>query len=232
MSAARAAACLALLAIVLCAARASAHDVGLSRGAYVVDGARITAEVTMSDRELGSLDVDLDVNDDEKVTQSDLDETHPLLDKAIVGRIELRGDGKSCAGHIVGARRLPSDAVRFDAEYTCEAAPAHVELRFPLMEDLWPNHNHVATLTAAGTVVKGVLDDPKKTLAIDIPAPGEAPKPQASAPPAPSFLAMLRMGVEHILLGYDHLVFLLGVVLVGGRLRDLLWVVTAFTLAD
>jgi hydrogenase/urease accessory protein HupE len=42
---------------------------------------------------------------------------------------------------------------------------------------------------------------------------------------------MLLMGIEHILLGYDHLVFLLGLVLVGGKWRELIWVVTAFTIA-
>jgi hydrogenase/urease accessory protein HupE len=42
---------------------------------------------------------------------------------------------------------------------------------------------------------------------------------------------MLKLGVEHILTGADHLVFLLGLVLVGGTLRALLGVVTAFTLA-
>jgi hydrogenase/urease accessory protein HupE len=42
---------------------------------------------------------------------------------------------------------------------------------------------------------------------------------------------MLRMGVEHILTGYDHLVFLLGLVLLGGRVRDLVKVISAFTLA-
>jgi hydrogenase/urease accessory protein HupE len=44
-------------------------------------------------------------------------------------------------------------------------------------------------------------------------------------------LGFLRMGVEHILTGYDHLVFLFGLVLVGGRLRSLVAVVTAFTVA-
>lgn len=39
------------------------------------------------------------------------------------------------------------------------------------------------------------------------------------------------MGIEHILMGYDHLIFLFGLVLVGGRLRALLLVITAFTLA-
>jgi len=43
--------------------------------------------------------------------------------------------------------------------------------------------------------------------------------------------SMLKLGVEHILTGADHLVFLLGLILVGGTLRSLAGVVTAFTLA-
>ncbi len=43
--------------------------------------------------------------------------------------------------------------------------------------------------------------------------------------------SMLKLGVEHILTGADHLVFLLGLLLVGGSLRSLVGVVSAFTLA-
>src|SRR5262249_30813916 len=43
--------------------------------------------------------------------------------------------------------------------------------------------------------------------------------------------SMLKLGVEHILTGADHLVFLLGLILVGGRWRSLVGVVSAFTLA-
>ncbi|RKH56268.1 HupE/UreJ family protein [Corallococcus llansteffanensis] len=44
-------------------------------------------------------------------------------------------------------------------------------------------------------------------------------------------LAFIRMGVEHIFTGYDHLVFLLGLLLAGSSLRRLLVVVTSFTVA-
>ncbi len=43
--------------------------------------------------------------------------------------------------------------------------------------------------------------------------------------------SMLKLGIEHILTGADHLVFLLGLILVGGSLRSLVGVVSAFTLA-
>ena len=41
----------------------------------------------------------------------------------------------------------------------------------------------------------------------------------------------LKTGVEHILSGWDHVLFVLGLVLLGGGLKSLLKVVTAFTVA-
>ena len=40
-----------------------------------------------------------------------------------------------------------------------------------------------------------------------------------------------ELGVEHILLGYDHIMFLLALIVIGGRLRSLVKIVTAFTVA-
>ena len=42
---------------------------------------------------------------------------------------------------------------------------------------------------------------------------------------------MVGMGIGHILTGYDHLLFLLGLVLIGGPLSALLAAITAFTAA-
>jgi hypothetical protein len=41
----------------------------------------------------------------------------------------------------------------------------------------------------------------------------------------------LVLGVEHIFLGYDHVCFLLALIIVGGRLLNLIKIVTAFTVA-
>jgi hydrogenase/urease accessory protein HupE len=45
------------------------------------------------------------------------------------------------------------------------------------------------------------------------------------------FARFLRMGVEHIFTGYDHIAFLIGLLLLGGSLKTLVKIVTAFTLA-
>lgn len=47
----------------------------------------------------------------------------------------------------------------------------------------------------------------------------------------PSFADFFKLGVEHILTGYDHLLFLLALLLGCRRVKTMLWVVTGFTLA-
>ncbi len=45
------------------------------------------------------------------------------------------------------------------------------------------------------------------------------------------FYEFLVLGVEHIFLGYDHIMFLLALIVVGGRLVNLVKIVSAFTVA-
>jgi hydrogenase/urease accessory protein HupE len=53
----------------------------------------------------------------------------------------------------------------------------------------------------------------------------------ADAPPLPSFRGFLVLGAEHIFTGYDHLLFLCGLLLVCRRWRTVAAIVTCFTLA-
>ena len=50
-------------------------------------------------------------------------------------------------------------------------------------------------------------------------------------PEAPPLGEYFALGVQHIVLGLDHLLFLLGLIVTAARPRDVLWAVTAFTLA-
>jgi hydrogenase/urease accessory protein HupE len=45
------------------------------------------------------------------------------------------------------------------------------------------------------------------------------------------FFRFLRLGIEHIFTGYDHIAFLIGLLLLGGSVKRLLGIVTAFTVA-
>ncbi|MGH8528892.1 MAG: HupE/UreJ family protein [Nevskiales bacterium] len=72
--------------------------------------------------------------------------------------------------------------------------------------------------TRAGAVTQTLLDA-RRTQFI-VPAPGTSP---------PVFRAYLRLGVEHLLLGFDHVLFVIGLMLLVRKLRPLVVTVTCFT---
>jgi len=69
------------------------------------------------------------------------------------------------------------------------------------------------------------------TTSAAIAAPAPAALPSASLPPAVSFRDFLLLGIEHILTGYDHLLFLGGLLIACRRPKSMLIIVTCFTLA-
>src|SRR5688500_15512654 len=68
-------------------------------------------------------------------------------------------------------------------------------------------------------------------IAVTLAAAPALAHPIALQPEPPPVAEYFALGVHHIVAGVDHLLFLLGLVLGTARLRDVLWAVTAFTLA-
>jgi len=86
----------------------------------------------------------------------------------------------------------------------------------------------VLTATGARTFLgQKVLRPDDAVFEIPITAEAEAP----GTPPLPGFRSYLRLGIEHILTGTDHLLFLLGLLVVCRRFRTVAAIVTCFTAA-
>ena len=84
------------------------------------------------------------------------------------------------------------------------------------------------TATGARTFLgQKVLRPDDTAFAIPITAEAEAP----GTPPLPGFRGYARLGVEHILTGIDHLLFLLGLLVACRRVRTVAAIVTCFTVA-
>ena len=60
--------------------------------------------------------------------------------------------------------------------------------------------------------------------------PSAPPAPPAATAPSP-FRTFLKLGVKHILEGYDHLLFLAGLLIATRRVKTMLGIITCFTLA-
>ncbi len=240
-----AAAVLSLAVATLFAGRADAHAIGLSTGEYAAKGSSVTAKLAFARGEVASVLPNLDENRDGHVTAFEVDSAKKDLETRVLGRVHVTQGGAACTPALVGAALTDQDGIIIDGRFDCDPAKSDkpFEVDVVLLEDLSHGHRHVARVTGA-TTRDEVLYKGHSSFAITPGVPsatGDGPAaPAASATataPAPaspessSAWAFFKMGIEHILTGYDHLVFLFGLVLLRARLKELLAVVTAFTVA-
>jgi hydrogenase/urease accessory protein HupE len=109
------------------------------------------------------------------------------------------------------------------------AGPARFDARY--LARLPPDHRATFTVKdETGKTVRSELVSPTKT-AVDLELPGESSTSRGPSRPTVSFLAFLKLGIEHIITGYDHLLFLLGLLVVCRRFSTTLTIVTCFTVA-
>jgi hydrogenase/urease accessory protein HupE len=213
--------CRALALLVACVAlffgrAAHAHAVGVSSGDYVVVGKVVSARTTFARTELASMSASTPAGND--------------ATSSIVLGIVVRADGALCTGALVSATPTESDGLDVRAKYTCSAVPAKVSIELRLLDDLSHGHRHVAQASAGAARAGDVLFRGHSSFEIDVPAASTA-RASSEEHASAGALSFFRMGIEHILTGYDHLLFLFGLILVGGRVRALIAVVTAFTVA-
>jgi hydrogenase/urease accessory protein HupE len=195
-----------LLLLALFGGPAAAHEVGVSRSTWQADRAhpeRVQVELALARGEA-------------------LEPTSPAF--------SVHQGGRPCPGRVLDVGPAEADGVVVRADFTCDEPVATLDVRADFLERLAPGHRHLlSTADAPGPLV---LHGRERTASLNL-APATASSASASGAAASAFDlgAVVTLGVEHILTGFDHLVFLLGLLLVGGRLRTLLGIVTAFTVA-
>ncbi len=136
-----------------------------------------------------------------------------------------------------GRQIKPTDIrIRYDAQGNVEFglsfatdASGPLELRSGLLPRLPFGHRQFLSVTDASgaTVLERLLAKGTETAAI----PPQADSHLDPARDRTSAAGFLTLGVKHILTGYDHLLFLLGLLVVTQRFISSLKIITCFTLA-
>jgi len=131
-------------------------------------------------------------------------------------------DGKPCAPSR-SPRPLESDAgyVRIALEMRCSPG-ASLDLRIGAFFDVAPSHHHfIYAESAAGAGREAILTASARDLQLEL-------KPSQAT--GERFLQFVEMGVLHIATGIDHLAFLLALLVAARNARQVLLIVTGFTL--
>ncbi len=221
----------ALLIIIAAAAAAFAHDPGLSAAVLKLEAGRVDAHLTFARADIETLiaPVLLDADRDGKVSQAEFDQAKPRLQSLAAEAIAV-----SIAGHIVETRLTgveidDSNGVHFRYSF---AQPANAEsqtftFQSTLLGRLARGHRQYLELLNGSDKMIGsrLLEASANTY-----EPSAAVLAEAADRPQ-TFWQFFKLGVEHILTGFDHLAFLFALLLLGSGLREAAKIITSFTIA-
>jgi hydrogenase/urease accessory protein HupE len=151
--------------------------------------------------------------------------------------LDLRADGRLLTATKAHALQPEVGMIEVDIDYTLPAGGKHLEVWSKHLVMLPRGHQQLLFfehVPSGSTLGEQTLTSEEDAGAIDLPATHASTAPAtspATTPPAPHRLSFFRLGVEHIVTGYDHLLFLAALLLVCKTLREAAGVITFFTIA-
>jgi hypothetical protein len=218
----------ALGALVLALAAAlplQAHKLDTSYTTLIVQEDTLKLRVRIDDYDM--LKLGLDRDGDGILLYEEMSEGLPALFAFVAEHLRLSADGRPV--HLERGRGEvePDNQGNMFAHLFFGARlkqePSQVEVQVEFYRRFGSDHKNLAQLLLPGQPLQQAVfgaENPRQVF--------EAQKP---VPLLEQLWDFALLGVEHIFLGYDHLMFLLALVAVGGGLRNLVKIVTAFTLA-
>lgn len=185
--------------------------------------------------------IGLDANDDGEITWGELRSRQTEIAAYVLPRLLIRSAGTACAPsqvreHLVDRHSDGGyEVLLFTAE--CPAPPKTLELNYSLFAELDPQHKGLLNLQYQGITRTAIFGVGQPLQRFELTSPN----------PWRQFLGFVREGIWHIWIGFDHILFLLALLLPAvlwrktgqwvavadfrGAFWNVLKIVTAFTVA-
>ena len=193
--------------LLLSANLASAHK---ASDAYLqidatAQGTTVRLDIALRDLEAA---LDIDTDQDGKLTWGEVKAAWPAIEQYALAGLTIAGCPLRAVERALERRNDGAYAVLMLSS-AC-ALPAVPTISYTLLREVDPTHRGIVKLQRPGQPVVLMLLDPTQAAAASgaLAASGAG---AAAAPPAPSASAwgFLRDGIHHIVTGYDHVLFLL-----------------------
>ena len=152
-----------------------------------------------------------------------LQEQQAAIARHVLARLRLGADGAALTGTLRSAEPIPEkEDLRLTFDFPLAAPPATMMLEIRLFP-YDPRHQTFANVYRSGQLQRQeIFEGERTTLEF---------QPGASQSTASIVRQFLLEGIHHIFIGPDHILFIIGLLLLGGTLKQLIKIVTAFTIA-
>ncbi len=171
----------------------------------------------------------MDRDRDGVVSPEELAKSEGVLREEMERAVLVVSDGKPCPGKLEGGGDV-EDGFGVSLSFACPSPHVlGVEMRF--LKELSRGHRHALRISAGSASVEKIVsaDDPFASLDVSrAEEPGDGVQRAAFAS---TLLGALRMGVLHILGGWDHLLFLATLLIGARRWKSVVAAASAFTVA-
>jgi HupE/UreJ protein len=191
---------------------AGAHTRSQSHSVWEINGTHVDLVMTIPALEADRLSSDQSAPSDERMKSYLAERVYPTAGGA---RCDLSPPIQTLAA-AAGYRK-------YDFTFVCKTAD-DLSIHFAAFFELISSHTNFAQVQNAvsGEFIEQLITADHRTVAVTGTEGGRLKGAR--------FVEFVRMGMMHIFTGVDHMSFLLGLVLISRRLRDLVFVVTGFTI--
>jgi len=218
---------------------AQAHKASDSYLSLAVQGERIDGQWDIALRDV-EMAVGLDANGDAAITWDEVRARHEAIATYALARLQLSSDGTACplrvTAHLVDTHTDGAYAV-LRLQGSCAAPVAALRVDYGLLFDIDPQHKGLLRLTHGAATSTAIFAPDASSQVLQLAVPSRWRQ----------FADYVRHGVWHIWIGFDHILFLVSLLLPAVLVRhagcwkeretlkasvlDVVRIVTAFTLA-
>lgn len=194
-----------------------AHDVSQSESRIDVHGREVRVEFRLNLLELRYIDT----NGDGFISGDELDNSIARIYADVKQHYVLRGPELPTQTTMESYRVIEDHVLDMELVYQFPQPVRQLSVTAILFQITQPGHQHLTSATLNGTTYEAVLNaqNPTATFTVN------------DTPALKTFWSFLRLGVMHIFTGFDHLAFLVGLLIVTPSLKSLIKIVTSFTIA-
>lgn len=196
---------------------AAAHDLYRSESRLQVHGREVRASFTFNLLDFPGVDQ----NGDKIASQQEFDASFERVYRTILQHFKLDSSGPPSHVTLVRDRLFDDHVLDLTVTYTFPQDVLGLKVHSTLSDVLGKGHIHLVTFILNGRVQEAILTEGHEGAFFT----------QTSGSNLQTFLRFVWLGVEHIATGYDHLAFLLGLLIATASLRSLIKTITSFTIA-